>query len=155
MHALTNTNERYLIWLDADVAASSPPVDNWLATCLNKKCLAGQLEFIKAGGHVETGILIIDLHHPDIDKLYNWIKLGYRDFKILEEEKAWDGIWIAKLVQSNTIAWNNISMVIQQKVAKAFSDNKLKWLTHRVGKHKFRASEISARSGRLPKNELI
>jgi predicted nucleic acid-binding protein len=81
--------------------------------------------------------------------------LGYVEYKILEEEKAWDGIWIAKLVQSNTIAWNNISMVIQQKVAKAFSDNKLKWLRHRVGKHKFQETKISARSGRTVDNELI
>jgi hypothetical protein len=155
LNAMKTVNSRYLIWLDADVFATRTPDAGWIEKCLDGNAMAAQLEFIKAGGHVETGILIIDLHHPDIDKLYNWIKLGYRDFKILEEEKAWDGIWIAKLVQSNTIAWNNISMVIQQKVAKAFSDNKLKWLTHRVGKHKFRASEISARSGRLPKNELI
>jgi hypothetical protein len=155
MHALKNTEERYLIWLDADVIAMHKPTDNWILECLDNKCLAGQLEFVKAGGHVETGILIIDLHHPDIDILYNWIKLGYVEYKILEEEKAWDGIWIAKLVQSNTIAWNNISMVIQQKVAKAFSDNKLKWLRHRVGKHKFQETKISARSGRTVDNELI
>jgi hypothetical protein len=155
MHALKNTEERYLIWLDADVIAVHRPRDGWILDCLDEKCLAGQLEFIKAGGHVETGILIIDLHHPDIDKLYNWIKLGYVEYKILEEEKAWDGIWIAKLVQSNTIAWNNISMVIQQKVAKAFSDSSLKWLRHRVGKRKFDNSKVNERSGRTNDKELI
>ena len=155
MHALKHTEERYLIWLDSDVVAVHKPKDSWLLDCLNDKCLAGQLEFIKEGGHVETGILIIDLHHPDVDKLYNWIALGYIENKILEEKKAWDGIWIAKLVQSNSIAWNNISMVIHQNVAKAFSDNGLKWLKHRVGKVKFRETKISARSGRSAKNELI
>jgi hypothetical protein len=155
MHALKNTSERYVVWLDSDVIALRRPKDDWINTCLNGQCLAGQLEFIKEGGHVETGILIIDLHHPDIDKLYNWIALGYIENKILEEKKAWDGIWIAKLVQSNSFAWNNISMVIQQNVAKAFSDNNLKWLRHRVGKAKFRETKISARSGRSAKNELI
>lgn len=155
LHAIRTTETRYLIWLDADVVATHIPNAEWVEQCLDKKCLAGQLEFIKAGGHVETGILIIDCHHPDIDKLYNWIKLGYVDQKILEEEKAWDGIWIAKLVQSGEISWNNISMVITGNVAKAFSDNKLKWLKHIVGKSKFKTTRMSARSGRSPENELI
>lgn len=155
MHALKNTKERYLIWLDADVIAVHQPRDNWVLDCLGHKCLAGQLEFIKAGGHVETGILIMDLYHADIDKLYNWIKVGYVECKILEEDKAWDGIWIAKLVQSNTVAFNNIAMVIQQKVAKAFSDNNLKWLQHRVGKRKFDNSNVNERSGRMQSKELI
>ena len=155
LHAIKNTNTRYLIWLDADVVATDLAPTEWIETCLNEKCLAGQLEFIKAGGHVETGILIIDLHHPDISKLYDWVKLGYVDGKILDEEKAWDGIWIAKLVQSGTIAWNNLAMVIQGDVARAFSNTRLSWLTHVVGKPKFRKTEISARSGRSPDQELI
>lgn len=155
MHAIKNTSTRYLIWLDADVLAVKEPPNDWLESCLDSQCLAGQLEFIKAGGHVETGILIIDLHHRDLNKLYDWIKLGYVDLKILEEEKAWDGIWIAKLVQSNTIAWNNLSMTYKSKTAQAFSNKQLHWLTHKVGKFKFRNTEISARSGRSPGNELI
>jgi hypothetical protein len=155
LHAIKNTDTRYLIWLDADVVATKPAPHLWVETCLAGKCLAGQLEFIKAGGHVETGVLIVDLQHPDIDKLYQWIKLGYVDGKILDEEKAWDGIWIAKLVQSGTIEWNNLAMVIQGNVARAFSNEKLNWLTHVVGKPKFRKTDISARSGRSPDQELI
>lgn len=155
LHAIQNTKTRYLIWLDADVVATKSSPNKWLETCLNNQCLAGQLEFIKAGGHVETGILIIDLAHPDISKLADWISLGYVDQRILEEEKAWDGIWMAKLVQSGNIAWNNLPMVIQGNVARAFSDDNLSWLTHVVGKPKFRKTNISARSGRSPDQELI
>jgi hypothetical protein len=155
LHAMKNTDTRYLIWLDADVVATEPAPAEWVENCLAGQCLAGQLEFIKAGGHVETGVLIVDLHHPDVSKLYDWVKLGYVDGKILDEEKAWDGIWIAKLVQSKTIAWNNLAMVIQGDVARAFSNTRLSWLTHVVGKPKFRKTEISARSGRSPDQELI
>lgn len=155
LHAIKNTNTRYLIWLDADVVATGYPPQQWINSCLSGQCLAAQLEFIKVGGHVETGILIIDLHHPDVDILYNWIKLGYIDKQILKEEKAWDGIWLAKLVQSDKISWNNLKMVIKKDTAQAFSDVQLKWLTHRVGKKKFADSGISARSGRTPDQELI
>ena len=155
LHALKNTNARYLIWLDADVVATAVPPDNWINSCIDGKCLAGQLEYVKGHGHIETGIILIDLNHPDVDKLYNWIKLGYVEKKILEEDKAWDGIWIAKLVLSNNIAWNNLQMVIQKQVARAFSNNQLHWLHHRVGKFKFKDTEYSKRSGRSPNRELI
>ena len=155
LHALKNTDTRYLVWLDADVVATASPTADWIEKCLKNTCMAAQLEFIKAGGHIETGILIFDLHHPDIHKIYDWIKTGYVDGEILKEEKAWDGIWMAKLVQTNTVSWNNIDMVIYQNVARAFSDPRMSWLTHRVGKNKFRTTVISARSGRSPGQELI
>ena len=155
LHALKTSDCRYLIWLDSDVVAKKEPVDDWVTLCLNNRCMAGQLEFIKAGGHVETGILIFDLHHPDIKKIIDWIDLGYNQLKILEEEKAWDGIWMAKLVMSKTVSWNNLEMVVKNNTARAFSGNSLKWLSHKVGKRKFSSSEFNVRSGRLLQNELI
>lgn len=155
LHALKNSSCRYLIWLDSDVIAKRTPVDNWIELCLNKKCMAGQLEHIKAGGHVETGVLIFDLEHPDIKKIIDWIDLGYNKYKILDEDKAWDGIWMAKLVMSNTISWNNLEMVVKSDVARAFSNDSLKWLAHKVGKRKFQSSNFNVRSGRTEENELL
>lgn len=155
LRALQTSKERYLIWLDADVLATSSPPEGWIEKCLNEKCVAGQLETIKAGGHIETGILIFDLHHPDIQKVKDWISLGYIQKQILKEEKAWDGIWMAKLLMAGDVEWNNLQMVIQNNTAKAFSDTSLKWLTHRVGKNKFKHTTISSRSGRSDSNELL
>jgi len=155
LHALKNCQSKYLIWLDADVQASRPPESGWIEKCLNGKCLAAQLEYIKAGGHIETGILIFDLHHPDISKIYDWIHLGYIQHKILEEEKPWDGIWMAKLLKGNSVSWNNLNMVIKRDLAVAFSHQDLKWLVHGVGKRKFKKSLVNTRSGRTDKNELI
>lgn len=155
LHAIKNSNTRYLIWLDADVWASNTPKAKWIDQCLNGTGLAAQLEFIKAGGHIETGILIFDLEHPDTQKIYDWIYEGYVNFKILDEEKPWDGIWLAKLLQKNTVSWNNLDMVIKGDIAKAFSNEKLKWLVHGVGKKKFQKTVINQRSGRSPDQELI
>lgn len=155
LHAMKNCNSRYLIWLDADVWAAKPPDSMWIERCLKNTALAAQLEFIKAGGHIETGILIFDLEHPDSKKIYDWIYSGYRNREILEEDKPWDGIWMAKLLKQNTVSWNNLNMVTKKDLAVAFSHKDLNWLSHGVGKRKFRSSELNVRSGRLEKNELI
>lgn len=156
LHAMKNCKTRYLIWLDADVKASRPADPNWIVGCLNDTALAAQLEFIKAGGHIETGILIFDLEHKDSQKIYDWIYKGYVNFEILEEDKPWDGIWLAKLLlQKNVVSWNNLNMVIKSNVAKAFSNKSLSWLVHVVGKTKFKTSELNVRSGRTVDNELI
>lgn len=155
LHAMKHCGTRYLIWMDADVWANKAPDANWLEQCLNGTSLAAQLEFIKAGGHIETGILIFDLEHPDTGAIYDWIVDGYVNYKILDEEKAWDGIWLAKLLQKNTVSWNNLDMVIKGNVATAFSNPKLKWLVHGVGKRKFKKSSLNERSGRSDGQELI
>lgn len=146
---------RYVIWLDADVRANAGPPSQWIERCLQNKSLAAQLENIKAGSHVETGILIIDTHHPDISKIINWIDRGYRKYNILDEDKAWDGIWMAKLLATNTVSWNKLWMVQLEKTAKPFTDNSLSWLSHRVGKRKFDNPNIDIRSGRTKDQELI
>lgn len=155
LHAMKNCNSKYLIWLDADVRATRSPNPEWIQHCLKGTALAAQLEFIKAGGHIETGILIFDLEHSDSKKIYDWIYSGYREYQILDEEKAWDGIWMAKLLQQNTVSWNNLNMVVKKDLALAFSHRDLTWLTHGVGKKKFKKSLLNARSGRSDTNELI
>lgn len=155
MHSMKTKPSRYIVWLDADVLAKNNPPINWVESCLANTCLAGQLEFIKNGGHVETGILIIDLDHPESQKLYDWIEKGYIKKEILKESKAWDGIWMAKLVMSRAISWNNIKMVVKQNSARAFSNEKLSWLVHKVGKEKFNHSKFDKRSGRTGEQELI
>lgn len=155
LHAMKHSHSRYLIWIDADVKAVRAPGSGWIERCLNNNSLAAQLEFIKAGVHIETGILIFDLEHADSEKIYKWIYDGYVNFKILDEDKAWDGIWMAKLLKTNTVAWNNLNMVTKKDQALVFSHTDLKWLVHGVGKRKFTKSNLNIRSGRSNNNELI
>jgi hypothetical protein len=158
LHALQHSTTRYLIWLDADVIAKFPPKKNWIERVLEGKCVAGQLEFVKGFPHVETGIIVIDTHHKDINKLIDWIEIGYVERKILDESKPWDGAWIGKFFVENEALCKKISMMHLGKddnsVARAFSNQSLFWLVHKVGDHKF--NELySGRSGRTPKTELI
>lgn len=155
LDCLRNSKSRYVIWLDADVHANRIPAVTWIENCLQNKCVAAQLENIKAGGHIETGILIFDTRHPDISKIIDWIDLGYKKYKILDEDKAWDGIWMAKLLKTNTVSWNNLWMVHLEKTARPFTDPNLSWLSHRVGKRKFKDPDFDVRSGRTKNQELI
>lgn len=159
LHALENPKARYVIWMDSDVYCTKSPSSNWIQDMMNGCCIAGQLEFVKGFPHVETGFLPIDTKHPDINKVINWIKQGYIERKILGEPKPWDGAWIGKLFDSNTVSCKKIRMMIhdkgdKQSVARAFSNESLLWLTHKVGDGKFN-EDYSGRSGRKKSSELI
>lgn len=154
LHALNNSKERYVVWMDSDVYAKKHPTEDWIETVLNGKCFAGQLEHVKGFPHIESGILIFDTHHSDIKIVKRWITEGYIDKKILKEQKAWDGAWLGKLVTTQPIQWSNINMLITSNRALAFSGKALAWLVHVVGDGKFDPS-YSGRSGRTKDNELI
>jgi hypothetical protein len=143
LHSLKNSDDTHLIWLDSDVIAKSSPPAKWITTALKNSCMAGKLEKIKNKSHIESGILIFDKTHPDITKIEDWINLGYTQKKILNEHKAWDGFWLGKLTQTNSVSWNNINLFDKQS-----------WLIHQVGDEKF-SSKYSGRSGRQKDNELI
>ena len=159
LNSLENPKARYVVWMDADVYCQKGPSANWIQNIMEGTCIAGQLEYIKGFPHVETGFLPIDTHHIHANRVVSWIKEGYINRKILGETKPWDGAWIGKLFESNTVSCKKIKMMIHEKgeeqsVARAFSDSSLLWLTHRVGDGKFNEN-YSGRSGRTKNSELI
>jgi hypothetical protein len=159
-HAIKHATTDYVIWMDSDVYAKCPPSKNWIQGVLGTSCVAGQVESVKHATHIETGILIVNVKHPDTSTLVNWIEQGYHYKKILDEPKPWDGFWIGKLYDSKTIDFKTIQMVIREQtsaksdLAVAFSDHQLSWLAHRVGDRKFDES-YSGRSGRTTDTELL
>ena len=159
LHALKTSTSDYVIWLDADVYAKSSPVDNWIKQILNGKCIAGQLESIKGFTHIETGILPVHRTHPHAHNVIKWIEKGYIQKEILGEAKPWDGAWMGNMYDQKIVPMNILWMLERQKygvptIAKAFSNQHLKWLVHHVGDKKF-SSDYSGRSGRTKESELI
>jgi len=159
LHALKTSTSDYVMWLDADVYACSKPASGWIEKVLNDKCVAGQLESIKGFTHVETGILPVNMNHPEVDKVIKWIEKGYVQKEILNLSKPWDGAWIGKIYDLKIVPMNVLWMLERQKngipvIAKAFSSNDLNWLVHYVGDKKFNDS-FSGRSGRTSETELI
>lgn len=150
VHALETIKEGVVIWMDADnVALTSPPKD-WASIVLNHTAIAAHLEQIKHGKHIESGVLVLDTAHSDTILIKNWIRDGYVNKKILGEPKAWDSFWLAKLLLSNTVSWNEIKMVVINS-----NKNNGYWLNHKAGTTKFKETNISGRSGRSIEEELL
>jgi hypothetical protein len=160
VHALENADTDYVIWVDADVYATQSPPKDWIESVIESSCIAGQVERVKHATHIETGIVIINTKHLHTQMVIDWIKEGYVHKKILNEPKPWDGFWMGKLYDSNTVDFKKIWMLIKEKtstrtgLARAFSDPKLSWLTHRLGDVKF-DEHYSGRSGRTSDTELL
>lgn len=154
-HTLRQTTSQYVLWIDSDVYASNSPPDGWISNTLGGNAIAGQLENIKGTPHVETGVLLIDCYHKDKDKIVKWIEQGYINNRILFESKPWDGIWIGKLFESNTVSCRKIKMLFQDRGDDTNTTNLSSyWLVHKVGDHKF-SEAYSGRSGRTNSSELI
>lgn len=159
LHALKTSTSDYVMWLDADVYARAKPPTGWIEKILNGQCVAGQVENVKGFTHIETGILPISMKHPEVNKVINWIEKGYVHKEILDLPKPWDGIWIGKMYDNKLVPINVLKMLILEKnnipvTAKAFSNEALNWLVHKVGDKKF-GNEYSGRSGRSKGSELI
>lgn len=150
LHALENTNDRFLIWMDADVFATHSPRKTWISESLGTSALAAWMQYLSGGSHVESGVLIIDMLHPDTKTLKDWIYKGYVDYAVLNEKKAWDGFWLAKLLETGTMSWKDVKMVSLNK-----RTDSLHWLNHRAGTEKFLNKGISSRSGRTEQTELL
>jgi len=141
LDSLKNSQERYLIWIDADASVYNNVNLNWILNSLKNHCLAAKLEKIKNVPHIESGILIFDRQHTDINKIINWIEKGYLHKQIFNEPKAWDGFWLAKMIQTQEINWVN------KDLFKGI-------MIHSKGDKKFH-SKYDSRSGRSQNNELI
>lgn len=66
MCALKNTNDGYVIWLDADCIFLNNKFDNWPESLLSDTFVACQRE--DGSEHVESGIIIFDSEHKDKQK---------------------------------------------------------------------------------------
>jgi hypothetical protein len=66
IHALKNTNDGYVIWLDADCIFLGSSFDNWPEILLKDTFVACQREY--GCEHVESGIIIFDSNHNDKQK---------------------------------------------------------------------------------------
>lgn len=61
-HAARNQEERYLVWIDADVLFHSPPPEDWFQNMTKEGCYTSYLH--RRTRHAETGFIIFDTHHP-------------------------------------------------------------------------------------------
>ena len=155
LHCLETSKSDYVMWLDADVYARAKPDTMWIQNTLRNKCIAGQRENIKGLTHIETGVILIDRNHYATKKVVKWIEDGYIHKKILDEDKPWDGMWMGKLYNSNSVPFSTPTILAHEKHGNNSAHNtRYSWLVHQVGDYKF-GTTCNGRSGRTEASELI
>ena len=137
-HALQNIEAKYIIWIDADVETLSAVPSNLANTLCQDSLLMCYPQPLKGELHVESGFVIFNKQHPQIDLVTDHYKKGYLDQQVLNLSKPWDGFWLGKFIQSS----NNC------RLQRPVFGNIRPFFTHHVGKDKFRDTGLNKFSGR-------
>ena len=94
IHALENTNNGYLIWIDGDVVTKKEITKQWLLSICPDDCLTAHLglrqynpKLNKTVYGAETGFFVINCNHPDKVHFLNEYKRSYieKDFEGLRK----------------------------------------------------------------------
>lgn len=97
-HALESTND-YVIFLDGDTYTTKS-ISNSISKLLVKDSLfAVHFEHLKDGLHFETGLVVFNMKHPQIQWLANILTSAYDSLDIYTMKKTWDGYWLAHLYE--------------------------------------------------------
>jgi hypothetical protein len=107
-HALDTIKEGYVIWLDGDVIFKDYTYTNFPQVVLqNNEVIACQVE---DGNHVESGILIFDVEHPDIEKFKESFKFNYSLDQILTTYgEPYDGYVVRRSLVNSEINFYDLN----------------------------------------------
>ena len=98
-HALKNYKFDYLIFLDGDTYTKDN-IPNTFAIDLVKNHLIGvHYENISLGQHIETGLIVFNVNHPQMSKFKEIYTSGYNTLEIYNMDKTWDTFWLLRLIQ--------------------------------------------------------
>jgi len=139
IHALENSSCKYVVWIDADVETVGHFAKNSTSKINHENLCTVYQQYIDRELHIESGLIIFNLHHPSIINIINHYKKGYQKYQVLDLDKPWDGFWLGKYCKTSKDPINYVSP--------PFSNVK-GIFKHHVGKDKFRNTDHNKFSGR-------
>lgn len=137
-HALKNIDAKYIVWIDADVETLSSVPASLARSLCQDKLLMCYPQPLKGDLHVESGFVVFNKQHPEINSIIEHYQNGYVDQQVLKLSKPWDGFWLGKFVERSKEC---------QLVRPAFR-NIEPFFKHHVGKDKFQDTNLNKYSGR-------
>jgi len=143
LHALQEVDANLVIWMDADIKLFNSIPTNFFENLIKNKLLLAYPQKIKNETHIESGLVIFNKLHKDINTLINHYKLGYINQEILKLNKPWDGFWLGKY--TDNINYQS-ECILQKPPLQDFK----RYLIHNVGKDKFLNTKVNKYSGRDP-----
>ena len=145
-HAL-NEDYDYLIFLDADTYTKDTVPAGQLES-LSLDCLFSvHFERIHKMRHYETGLIIFNLKHQQIDDLRENITSAYDTLDIFNHPKTWDGFWIAELATQRKYHVVDLAGGIRSGI---FTNPLVRDILHHdAGKKKYRNTDYNKYTGKL------
>jgi hypothetical protein len=102
MYALSKMSE-YVVWLDSDCVFKKNTYDDFAQKVLNNKFISVQVDKVsekndwKSEEHVESGIVIFDMDHPDKNKFLNRFEEMYSPESMAKMQEPYDGFVIRRV----------------------------------------------------------
>lgn len=96
-HALNNLDTEYLIYLDGDTWTREPIVDSIASDLLGDQLLGVHFEDLDFGLHFETGLIVFNKNHHQMQLLKKVYQSGYDNMQIYDLKKTWDTFWLMHL----------------------------------------------------------
>jgi hypothetical protein len=140
-YALKNIDADYIVWIDADVETISKVPNDLCSTICQDKLIMCYPQRIKGELHIETGFIIFNKTHKDIERVIKHYEKGYVDQQVLEISKPWDGFWLGILLKNTDIS--NLC-----ETPRIPFTNIKRYFKHHLGKDKFQQTSLDKHLGR-------
>lgn len=145
-HALKE-NYNYVIFLDGDTYSCAEVIPGALEKLVKGNLFAVHFERIKGHIHYETGFIIFNRSHPQLECLLENITKGYTDGTIYKLHKSWDGFWFPYLVEEFKLSVKDLA---RGKFRGIFSHPEIKKiLVHECGNKKYENTNYNKFTGRI------
>ena len=109
-HALKNFDDQFVIFLDGDTYSTSPVEDDLADKLVGDHLIAVHFENLaKLGLHFETGLLVFNKAHKQMDDFKNLYTSGYENLDIYNLKKTWDSFWLISLYQKYKLDIKDLS----------------------------------------------
>jgi hypothetical protein len=145
-HALKTITTDYAIWIDADCVFHKESYDQFPQNIMGDNFLACQLEVQKQdhvewGNHVESGVLVFDMQHPNTAKFAQAFADNYQVEKLKKYVRPFDGYIIARTLEELNSPYTNLNKRygvpgVQGDEVNTFLHPEIKKrFTHNIGAH--------------------
>jgi hypothetical protein len=111
-HALKTITTDYAIWIDADCIFHKESYDQFPQNIIGNNFLACQLEAQpehECGSHVESGLLVFNLHHPDTAKFVQGFADNYKVENLKKFVRPFDGYIINRTLEEMNLPYTNLN----------------------------------------------
>ena len=110
-HALKTITTDYAIWIDADCVFYKESYYGFPQNILGNQFLACQLEEQpgECGNHIESGVLVFDMHHTDTAKFAQGFTDNYQVETLKKYVRPYDGYIINRTLEESNLHYINLN----------------------------------------------